>query len=360
MNFLPLDYLAWARAHQGNYPYDLSVSGMSVPPPEVFTPDASCISLQAMSADLRLQVKRAIAQTYAVDASQVLLASGTSEANFLVYGALLSPGDALLVETPTYQPMSHLASVFGARALSFARDAERDFAFDLQALRRPWTPEVKLVALTSPHNPSGFSLSEENLRELGAWLESVDAYAVVDEVYRDFNPQAGPVAQAVHPRLITTASLTKVYGLGSLRAGWALLPPELVARAEQLYLYMAAAPATTVLRMQLQGLAVAPQLRARNIARAAENRALLDAWLKTSQCFSASLPPHGIVAVMQWRAGGDDQALTRYLAERSGVLLAPGSFFGLPGKLRIAYGMESAGLSRALDLLETTALSYRQ
>lgn len=358
MNFLPLDYLAWARTHQGGVAFDLSVSGMPAPDPELFSLDAAGLSLQPMSAALRLQVKQAIADLYAVDPSQILLAAGTSEANFLVYGTLLSPGDALLVETPTYQPMARLASVFNARAIPFVREAAQDFALDLQAIRRVWTPDVKLVALTSPHNPCGVPVSQQALQELGAWLESVDAYAVVDEVYRDFNPQAGPVAQALHPRLITTASLTKVYGVGSLRAGWAIMPAALVARAEALYQYMAGNPSTTLLQLALQAFAAAPRLRHINITRAAQNRAQVAAWLQGSKYFSGSLPEHGIIAALNWRAAGDDQALVRYMAETAGVLLAPGSFFGMPGSLRIAYGMAGSVLQQGLARLESAAEQF--
>ncbi len=358
MQFQPLDYLAWARAHQGQYAYDLSVSGMAPPKPEVFTPDSSCLSLQAVTPALRLEVKQAIAHLYAVQAEQVLLAAGTSEANFLVYGVLLSPGDAILVETPGYQPMARLAGVFGARVLSFKREPEQGFALDVQAIRRAWSPEVKLIALTSPHNPSGVAVPERTLLELGAWLESVNAYAVVDEVYRDFDPRPGPVAQALHPRLISTASLTKVYGLGSLRAGWAIMPPELVRRAEQLFQFMAGNPATTMLRLAAQGCAAAPRIRPLSQARAAQNRALLNEWLNHSQVFSGMLPAHGIIAALDWRLGGDDQALVRYLAQEAGVLVAPGHFFGMPGKLRLAYGLPSEDLKTALALLENAARAY--
>lgn len=358
MQFQALDYLAWARTHQGQYAYDLSVSGMSPPAPEVFTPDPDCLSLQAVTPGMRLEVKQAVATAYGVQAHQVMLAAGTSEANFLVYGVLLSPGDAILVETPGYQPMARLASVYGARVLTFKRDPEQKFALDVQAIRRAWSPEVKLIALTNPHNPSGMTVPEATLLELGAWLESVDAYAVVDEVYRDFNPEAGPVAQILHPRLITTASLTKVYGLGSLRAGWALMPTALVDRAEQLFQFMAGNPATTMLRLAAQGLAAASRIRPLSQTRAAENRAVVADWLSRSQSFSGVLPAHGIIAALDWRPGDDDQTLVNYLGKEVGVLLAPGSFFGMPGQLRIAYGLPTARLKEALAHLENAAADY--
>lgn len=359
MPLIPFDYMAWAKAHQGRYAYDLSVSGMAPPEGDLFTLDPSCLTLQGVSAALRAQVKQAIARMYGVAEPRVLLAAGTSETNFLVYGALLAPGDAVLVEAPTYQALARLGSVFGARTLSFARRIEQDCALDLGAMKQAWQPGVKLVALTSPHNPSGFAATREALAELGGWLESADAYALVDEVYRDFDPHPPPVAQAIHPRLITTASLTKVYGLGGLRAGWALMPEALVTQAEQLFDFMAVNPAATMLNLALSTFAALPRLRARAIQRAQENRARVAAWLAASRCFTGNLPPHGIIALLRLPGGMDDRALVHDLAERHQVLAAPGAFFGLPGTIRIAYGMAPDRLAEALARLEAGTRAFR-
>ena len=354
MIFEPFDYMAWAKQHQGRYQHDLSVSGMAPPTAEWFTPDPTCLSLSGLSATLRAEMKQAIAQTYGVSENQVVLAGGTSEANFLVYGALLSAGDAVLVEQPNYQAMARLASVFGAHTLPFARRLHNQCAFDLDALRHAWRSEVKLVALTTPHNPSGFAMTQGDLLALGAWLDEVDAYAVIDEVYRDFMPTPLPVAQALHPRLITTASLTKVYGLGALRAGWALLPQLLARKAEQLYDYMAVNQSTTMVQLALNAWPQLPRLRQRAQDRAKENGGLVRAWLAQSQYFKGQVPNIGIVSMLQLPPGADDLALSRNLAEQHQVLITPGSFFDAPGWVRIAYGMDSARLRAALGALESS------
>ena len=121
---------------------------------------------------------------------------------------------------------------------------------------------------------------------------------------------------------------------------------------------MAGNPATTSLHLVLQGLVAVPQILPLSLQRAAENRAVLVDWLNHSSCFSADLPPHGIIAALNWREGGDDRALVQHLAQSVGVLLAPGAYFGMPGKLRIAYGLPSERLKAALALLEKGAQAY--
>jgi len=149
-----------------------------------------------------------------------------------------------------------------------------------------------------------------------------------------------------------------VYGLGSLRAGWALMPEALVTKAEQRYDFMAVNPPTTLLNLALSAFTQLAPLRARAQQRAEQNRALLAAWLRNSKYCSAQLPPHGIIALLQLPIGADDVALSQYLVQAQQVLVAPGAYFGAPGMLRVAHGMESARFGEALARLETGTRAY--
>lgn len=351
MNFDVFDYMAWAKAHQGRYRHDLSVSGMAPPAASLLMLDPSALTLAGMTSALRAELKAAIAAEYGVCAAQVVLASGTSEANFLMYALLLQSGDAVLAESPVYQVLARMGKLFGAQTLSFERTEQDRYALDMARIKAAWQPNVKLVALTTPHNPSGFCISVDSLRELGEWLERHDAWAVVDEVYRDFLPDPPPVAQAIHPRLITTASLTKVYGLGALRAGWALLPEALAQRAEQLYDYMAVNPAAMPWRLALAAFPHLPALRAHARQRAADNRAVLADWLRATDALAGELPPYGIVTLLRLARDKDALALSRRLIDQHDLLVTPGDFFDAPGRVRLAYGMTPETLAQALTRL---------
>src|SRR4029453_5149951 len=66
----------------------------------------------------------AIASRYGVQPSHITTASGTSGANFLVYAALLTPGDEVLVERPGYDPLLGAARMFGATTVRYDRPFE--------------------------------------------------------------------------------------------------------------------------------------------------------------------------------------------------------------------------------------------
>ena len=67
---------------------------------------------------------------------------------------------------------------------------------------------------------------------------------------------------------------------------------------------------------------------------------------------AAQLPTSGIIALLQLPPAADDLALAQNLAQTQEVLIAPGSYFGAPGTLRIAYGLEPARFSEALERFE--------
>src|SRR5438309_7535005 len=160
--------------------------------------------------------------------AQVVAADGTSMAHFLAMATLISPGDEVLIEHPTYEPMLGAASFLGATIKRFERKAADGFRLDPDIIERAMSDRTRLVVLANLHNPSGALAEEPELRAIGAAATGVRARVLIDEVYLD---AAGrPSAHHLGPEFVCTNSLTKVYGLSGLRCGWILAEPELAAR----------------------------------------------------------------------------------------------------------------------------------
>ena len=99
---------------------------------------------------------------------QVVTAPGTSGANFLAFAALVEPGDEVLVERPTYEPLLAALGFLGARVRRFERRFENGYRLDLDEIRSQLTDGVRLVVLANPHNPSGVLLPPEEVAAGGA------------------------------------------------------------------------------------------------------------------------------------------------------------------------------------------------
>src|SRR5262249_42402712 len=156
--------------------------------------------------------------------TRVITGHGCSGANFLAIAALVGAGDDVLIERPTYDPLIGACQLMGARITRFDRRFDNGWRLDLDAIRARLTPRTRLIVITSPHNPTGAVIDSASLTTLGEMAASVGAHVLVDEVYLDganfvVAGRAKPAATLDGP-FLSTASLTKSYGLAGIRCGW--------------------------------------------------------------------------------------------------------------------------------------------
>ncbi|MDI1319595.1 MAG: aminotransferase class I/II-fold pyridoxal phosphate-dependent enzyme, partial [bacterium] len=136
-----------------------------------------------------------LATLYGVAPAQVLVTRGSDEGIDLLLRTFCRAGqDAILITPPTYGMYVVAAGIQGARTITVPLIREKNFALDAEAVLRAVTPEVKLVFLCSPNNPTG------GLLERAAVLSLVRALAgravvVVDEAYVDFSGQPSLAAE---------------------------------------------------------------------------------------------------------------------------------------------------------------------
>jgi N-succinyldiaminopimelate aminotransferase len=126
----------------------------------------------------------------------------------------------------------------------------RDFALDLDALRRAVTPRTRALMLNSPHNPTGTVLSEAELSAIAEIAVAADLLVITDEVYehlvfdgRKHLPLAG--FDGMDERTVTISSAAKMFNCTGWKIGWACGPAELIqgVRAAKQYLsYVGGAP----------------------------------------------------------------------------------------------------------------------
>src|SRR5438876_12123765 len=105
----------------------------------------------------------------------VLVMAATEEGIFVLYHALLSPGDHVIVETPCYESALEVARSTGARVSEWPRSEENGWAHDLAALEKLIQPNTKIIYVNTPHNPTGLVMPAsvfEQVRSLAAGRRS--------------------------------------------------------------------------------------------------------------------------------------------------------------------------------------------
>ena len=173
----------------------------------------------------------AIARRYGVDAEQVATANGAAGANFQAFAAVLEPGDDVLMERPGYDPLLGAARLLGANVVRFERRFDDGFALDPDEVARALTPRTRLIVVTSPHNPTGALAESCRARSDRATSPARPARTCSStrSTSTPPGPELRPAALLGEP-FISTSSLTKSYGLSSLRCGWSLSSPAVAER----------------------------------------------------------------------------------------------------------------------------------
>ena len=291
----------------------------------------------------------------------VLPATGTSMANFLVLAGLLEPGDEVLVEQPTYGPLVDAARFLRADVRRFSRRAEEDFRLDPAAVEAAVTSRTRLIVVTNPHNPSSAVADEATVRRVAEIARAARARVLVDEVYLEASAVLGErrfTAFGLAPEIVVTSSLTKGYGLGGLRCGWALAEPDLVRRMWRLDDLMGVVPAHPAERLSIVALDHLDVVAARARRILVENARTANAFLDSRPDLRAPRVTAGMLSFPKLLRGDVDE-LARVLRDRYETSIVPGRFFEEPTHFRVALGalpeVVAEGLARvgqALDSLD--------
>jgi aspartate aminotransferase len=165
-----------------------------------------------------------------VDAEQVWVTPGGTEALYLALSLVLEPGDEVLVPDPGYTTFRMAPRMLSATAVPYRLEPDRAFLPDLAALEAQVTPRTRAIIVNSPSNPLGVVFPELVLRELLAFASRHDLWLISDEVYEAFTwgvPHVSPAALDPEQRVLTVHSFSKTYALTGARVGSLVVPPGL-------------------------------------------------------------------------------------------------------------------------------------
>jgi aspartate/methionine/tyrosine aminotransferase len=164
-----------------------------------------------------------IAGAGGVRPDQVLVTAGAAQALFIIATSLLEPGDQVVVARPNYATSIFTPRAIGADIRYLDLSFEEGWRVDVDRLAALVTPRTRYVSITVPHNPTGQTLGEEDLRRIVALVERAGCRLLVDETYREMTfGGPPPCAATLSDRAISVSSLSKTYGMPGIRTGWLL------------------------------------------------------------------------------------------------------------------------------------------
>ncbi|HYP54299.1 MAG TPA: aminotransferase class I/II-fold pyridoxal phosphate-dependent enzyme, partial [Pyrinomonadaceae bacterium] len=153
---------------------------------------------------------------------RVVVTAGSQEALYLALLTLVDEGDEVLLPDPGFVAYPTIVRMAGGTPVFYKLPASSDFEFDAEDFRRRLTPRTRAVVLISPSNPTGRTLSAEDLAAMAAALEGSGAYLVSDEIYRElyYTTERPPSASDFYPRTLVVGGLSKSLSMTGWRLGW--------------------------------------------------------------------------------------------------------------------------------------------
>jgi histidinol-phosphate aminotransferase len=170
-----------------------------------------------------------LAALYGVSPAQILGTRGADEAIDLLSRIYLRSGtDAILQCGPTFGMYQVAARIQGAEVIELPLDGNQGWGIDPERVIAAWRPDIKLVYLCSPNNPTGNLLGEAALEQICTALDG-KAIVVIDEAYIEWSRAASHIPWLGRfQTLAILRTLSKAHALAGARLGALLGSPELI------------------------------------------------------------------------------------------------------------------------------------
>lgn len=345
MRFERFDLLARVVEGHARAEFDLSSSDMRGERLSYFggVPDCDLsVSHVGGGEDLR----GALARIYGGAAEDYIVTAGASEGNFAVCAALLEPGDRVLIEHPTYQPLEAIPRGLGAAVDLLDRPESRDFRLTADEIASALPQGVRLVILTNLNNPTGAVFDARSVHALAGLAEELGFYVFIDETFRELSfDEPLPTIGGINDRTIVTSTLSKFYGAGGLRIGWIRAGAAARGRLQTVLDYMSATPAGTSEMVAISMLRAREKIASRNQSLIQEGRKVAREWADAEPDLVWHEPSGHLTFP---GVGGDSLELASLLLKEYSTFIAPAESFGLRSHFRLNIGIGAEKLAEGL------------
>ena len=359
--FIVMDVLE--RAHelekQGREIIHLEIGEPDFPTPE-------CICQAAVSAMNRgethythslgiPQLREAICEhylnTYGVEVTpdRVMVTSGTSPALFMIFSAVLDPGDQIILSDPHYPCYPNFAGFIGAEPVFVKGYESEGFQVRPEDVKKAMGARTRAALINSPSNPTGNVLSQERM----AQIADLGIPVISDEIYHGlvYGEDAHSILEFTDNAFVLNG-FSKLYAMTGWRLGYLICPSDFIRPLQKIQqnFFISAGSLS-----QWAGLAALTQAGS-DVARMKsiynERRLYMIARLRELE-FGLPVDPMGAFYVLAdaGKFSGDSFAFAFELLENTGVGTSPGVDFGknAEGHIRFSYANSLENIKEGLD-----------
>lgn len=191
--------------------------------------------------DLRQEVSKFMYNHYSLEYNpddEILITVGASQAIDIAFRTILTPGDEVILPGPVYpgyEPLIHLA---GGKAVH-VDTRSTSFKLTPQLITESLTEKTKCIVLPYPSNPTGVSLTREELEEIADLVRGKDIFILADEIYSELTLDRNHISigSILREQTITINGLSKSHSMTGWRIGFLMAPKAIIKHMIKIHQY---------------------------------------------------------------------------------------------------------------------------
>jgi aspartate aminotransferase len=296
----------------------------------------------------------------------VVVTNGAMHGLYILFQALLDPGDEVILPDPMWTEVSENIRLAGGIPVPVKLHEEAGYQYNPQEIEAAITTRTRAIFVNTPHNPTGSVADLTTLEDLAAIAEKHNLRLVSDEAYEHIifdgrkHTSVGSIP-AAQGRTVSVFSMSKTYAMSGLRLGYLVLNDTVTLDRIKKLVRCTINGVNSVTQYGAVAALNGPQDATREMTQEYQMRrdVLFDA-LEESPYLKAFKPQGAFYLwariLPDWPGYGgksDDWSMTDYLIDRSGIGSTPGSAFGPAGAghIRFAFSCSTAQVNEAAKLL---------
>lgn len=317
--------------------------------------------------DVRQRLAEEVSKEQGVDvpADSLIITCGAAGALNSFFRAVLEPGDEVMSPAPFFVEYGFYCENYGASLVPVPAKP-LTFELDLDAMDAAITDKTRVVLINSPNNPTGAVYSRKELDGLAAILHKHNEgrdkpiFILSDEPYRflAFDGVEVPSMLDVYPYSVVCSSFSKNLSMAGERIGYALVNPAMKDKNMLV--------GGIVLANRILGFVNAPALAQKILGKALGSSVDISIYDDRRKAMASVLDnagceytmPKGAFYFFPKAPGGDDIEFCAALQEEK-ILAVPGTGFGCPGYIRLAFCVGEDVILRATEGFARTMEKYK-
>ena len=295
--------------------------------------------------------------------SEIIVTTGASQAIDSAFRTILSPGDEVILPGPVYPGYEPIIKMCGASPL-IIDTTSHGFKLTAKLIEEALTPKTKCVVLPYPSNPTGMTLSEEELKDIASLLKGRNVFVLSDEIYSEltFDRPHHSIATVLRGQTIVIGGLSKSHSMTGWRIGFLFAPKEIAKHILKVHQYNVSCASSISQKAALE--AVTNGFDDALIMREQYKKRLDYVYDRLVTMGLDVIKPSGAFyifpSIKSFGMSSFDFCMS--LLEEEGLAIVPGSSFSEYGEgyVRISYAYSPDTLREGLDRLESFVFNKRQ